>query len=84
MSYFLDCPSCGKTLSIYYDFMNIAKQALFNEKIKSEYKDYDPKNLQCKVGALPNLEEIYDALEIKKRCCRMRMTTITNLDKIYN
>jgi hypothetical protein len=86
MAEFLVCPSCGFLIGSYVTFITKASQALYQETIyskESKYKDYDPEKLALNPGSAVPLEDIFDALEvIPRRCCRMRITTITRIDKI--
>ena len=86
MSYFIRCPSCGFCFAPYIDFFEKAKLAVFNKDLyndKSEYKDYNPDKLALNPGAVPAVGFILDALNIKNICCRTRMLTIMNFDKLY-
>lgn len=75
---FINCPSCGFCYSQYYHFIDCAKKAIFLNEIyakDSKYKDYDPDKLSLAPANLPPLGVIFDALNIKNLCCRMRLTS---------
>jgi hypothetical protein len=68
------------------EFINNARQALYQEKVfaeSSDYKEYDPEKLALNPGSVPPLEPIFEVLEIKNRCCRMRILARTDFDKLY-
>ena len=84
MSQFIRCPTCSFYIGAYMDFFDNAKQALYDEHLKkSKFGNYDPAKLILCQGSTPPLEPIFDALNIKNRCCRMRMTSSMPMDKIY-
>ena len=86
MATFIRCPSCGFCFGPFMEFVNNARQALYQEKVfggTSDFKEYDPEKLAFNPGAVPTLEPIFDALDIKNRCCRMRVLTRTDFDKNF-
>jgi hypothetical protein len=86
MNQFIRCPSCKFCFGPYIEFFDKAKTSLYEDVVfgpKSEYKDYDPEKLTLNPGSVPSLEELFDALEIKNRCCRMRISNKMEFDKMY-
>ena len=86
MATFIRCPSCGFCFGPYMEFINLARQAQNQDKVfsaNSEYKDYDPEKLSLNPGSVPPLEPIFDVLKISNRCCRMRILSRTDFDKLY-
>ena len=86
MAQFIRCPSCSFCIAPYIEFFELAKQAIYAKQIfseNSEYKDYDPEKLALNPGSTKPLEEIFVALNIENRCCRMRILTNMALDKLY-
>lgn len=88
MSY-IRCPECGFYLGQYNEFFEEAKKALHQEYIfnnKSEFSDYDPKKIMFNPKIMPNLEIIFNALEIeiKKICCRIRLISSIKPDMSFN
>jgi DNA-directed RNA polymerase subunit N (RpoN/RPB10) len=86
MAAFIQCPSCGFCIGKYTEFFDYAKQALYNDTVFAEgskYRDFDPEKLAINPGPVPSSEHIFEALGIKNRCCRMRMTTKTEFDRQY-
>ena len=86
MAQFIRCPSCSFCFAPYVEFFEKAKLSLFNKKLyseNSEYKDYNPDKLALNPGSVPSVGHILDALGIKNICCRTRMLTIMNFDKLY-
>jgi len=86
MTQFIRCPSCGFCFGSYVEFFDKAKLALYQDTIfakDSKYAKYDPEKLALNPGSAPPLESIFDALDIKNRCCRMRLLTKMDFDKMY-
>ncbi len=86
MAQFITCPSCSFCFAPYMEFFDLARQTKYKETVfgeKSEVKDYDPDKLALNPNTIESLKDIFDALEINNRCCRMRMLTKMELDKIY-
>jgi DNA-directed RNA polymerase subunit N (RpoN/RPB10) len=66
------------------DFFDKARQAIFDDALsKSDFKEYDAEKLTLCPGSVPPLENVFDALDIKNRCCRMRMLSVMPMDKLY-
>jgi DNA-directed RNA polymerase subunit N (RpoN/RPB10) len=86
MAQFIRCPSCSFCFAPYMEFFDKAKQAKYAEEVfgdKSDFKDYDPDKLALNPGSSAPLQEIFDALKITNRCCRMRMMSKMEFDKLY-
>ena len=86
MAQIIRCPSCGFCLGPYIEFFDAAKEAFYKEKIfgkDSAIKDYDPEKLALNPGSIPDLENLFEGLEIKNRCCRMRLLRKMAFDKLY-
>lgn len=86
MTSFIRCPSCNFCIGKYTEFFDLAKQAMYYEALYSDqsaYKDFDPDKLSLIPNVAPPLEPIFDALDIKNRCCRMRLLGKTDFDKMY-
>lgn len=86
MDQFILCPSCGFCIGNYVEFLTYSREALYKSVVfsdTSKIKDFDPEKLALNPGAVPPLEEIFDALEIKKRCCKMRLTSMMKFVKHY-
>ncbi len=86
MAQFIRCPICGFCFAHLVEFFEKAKLALFNKKLysdKSEFKEYNPDKLSLNPDAVPPVGFILDALNVNNACCRMRMLTIMNFDKLY-
>jgi DNA-directed RNA polymerase subunit N (RpoN/RPB10) len=85
-STFIRCPSCGFCTAPYTEFFDKAKDAYYADVVygkNSKIKDYDPEKLALNPGSTPTLEELLDALNINNRCCRMRMISKMDFDKLY-
>ncbi len=86
MTQFIRCPSCSFCFGAYMKFFDLARQAKFQEEVfgsNSEFKEYDPEKLALNPGSAESLENIFDALQINNRCCRMRMLSKMEFDKLY-
>lgn len=86
MTTFIRCPSCNFCISKYLEFFDLVCNALYQEEVfgsKSKVADYDPDKLALNPGSVPDLEQIFDALGIEKRCCRMRMFSKVDFDNMY-
>lgn len=84
MAAYIRCPECAFCIGKYAKFFDKAKQALYKEHIEnSSYKDYDPEKMVFNPEITPSLENLFDELGIKNRCCRMHLVTKTEFDKIY-
>ena len=86
MAQFITCPSCSFCFAPYMEFFDLARQTKYAEDIfgsKSPIKEYDPEKLALNPSNVEPLKNIFDALKIQNRCCRMRMMTKMELDKIY-
>ena len=85
-SVFIRCPSCGFCIASYMDFFEKARTAYYADVIyaaNSQFKDYDPEKLALNPGSTPPLEELLDAIGITNRCCRMRLVSKMDFDKLY-
>lgn len=86
MASFVRCPSCSFVIGMYMRYVNLAKQAINEEAIygeKSKYSEYDPEKISFNPDITPSMEKLFDALNIKKRCCRMHLLTVTEFDTYY-
>jgi DNA-directed RNA polymerase subunit N (RpoN/RPB10) len=85
-SNFIRCPSCGFCIASYLEFFTKARSAYSKEIIyqdSSKIKDYDPEKLALNSGSTPDLENLFLAIGINNRCCRMRLLTPINSDEDY-
>ncbi len=85
MAEYIRCPECAFTIGKYVNYIEVAREAMTKEHVfeKKEYAGIDPDNLYFKNDAVPPLEPIFDALEIKNRCCRMHLLTRVSFQRIY-
>jgi hypothetical protein len=83
MSTFIRCPHCAKCIGKYYDFFQLAREAYNSDQIDKQYTDYDPEKIIFNPSITPSLEEIFDALGLANRCCRMHLVTVERFDKMY-
>ncbi len=86
MTSYIRCPECAKCIGIYAEFVTKAKNAIYDNEIfndKSKEKNYDPEKIVFNSNITPNLENIFDLLQITNRCCRIHLMSSTEFDKIY-
>jgi hypothetical protein len=82
MNKFVVC-ECGAQLAIYMPFFDKAREILMQEQVYSKYKNYDPEKLQFCRDVQCDLSELFEALEIKKRCCRMHLCNQTIMHRTF-
>jgi len=86
MATFIRCPECAFCIGPYAEFVEQAKQAIYASHVfgsKSQYTKYDPEKMSFDPSIAPSLEKLFDAIELKNRCCRMHIVAKTEFDKIY-
>ena len=86
MAAYIRCPECAFCIGKYAEFVDKARQAIYNEAVfnkTSEYADYDPEKMVFNPSVTPSLEPLFEAIGIKNRCCRMHLIAKTEFDKIY-
>jgi len=85
MPTFIRCPECGFCIGKYIEFIDKAKQAVYEEKVFSskEFSSYDPEKMGFNALITPSLEPLFDAVGIENRCCRMHIVSKTGFDKLY-
>lgn len=86
MTSFIRCVSCKFCLGPYVEFFEAAKAAYLEEHVfakNSTYEEYDKDKLMFISDSVPEFGPILDALNIHNICCRMRLLTGINFDKIY-
>jgi DNA-directed RNA polymerase subunit N (RpoN/RPB10) len=86
MSSFIRCPECGFCIGKYTEFINKAKDAIYEKEVfgpDSKYSSYSPDKMVFDPSITPSLEPLFEALNIKNRCCRMHSVTRTDFAQIY-
>lgn len=86
MSSYIRCPECSRCIGKYANFIEKAKQAIYNEEVFGEnkaYANYDPEKMCFSPNISPSLEHLFDAVGIINRCCRMHIVTKTHFDRMY-
>jgi len=83
---YIACPECGNTISMYYKFFNQARKAYYAKHILQDKKlnNHDFNKLFFYRNNDCDLREIFDALELNNRCCRMHISNTTSFDRITN
>ena len=86
MASYIRCPECGFCIGKYTEFIDKAKQAIYDDVIfskNSEFANYDPEKMMFNPSTAPSLEGLFEAVGIKNRCCRMHAISKTEFDKMY-
>jgi len=83
MATYTRCPECGYTIGKYSEFVNNARASIYNTTVyskNSSNNNIDPSKLFFNPNIVPSIEIIFNALEIKNRCCRMHLVNKTTFD----
>jgi DNA-directed RNA polymerase subunit N (RpoN/RPB10) len=85
MATYIRCPECGNYLGPYIKYFDVAKKALYEEKIfkSGKYANYAPDKMVFNPNITPSLEIIFDALNINLRCCRTHIFAKSDFDEKY-
>lgn len=85
MTSFIRCPECGYCIGKYMEFIDAAKQAVYEKEVFSsdKYSSYSPEKMVFDASVTPSLECLFDAVGIDNPCCRMHITSKTNFNKLY-
>lgn len=86
MAAYIRCPECQFCIGKYADFVDKARQAIYDDHVfgkTSEYADYDPEKMVFNPSIAPSLETLFDAIGIENRCCRMHLVAKVEFDKMY-
>lgn len=78
MSSYIRCPECSKCIGKYVEFIEKARQSLYEDKVfrkTSKFSKIDPEKLCFNPNVTPSLEKIFEAIDIKKICCRMHLSS---------
>jgi len=81
MATYIRCPECSNLLGKYSNFIIAARKSINEESIfKGKYKKVSPDKMFFNPNIVPDNEIIFNALNIKNRCCRMHLVTKTTFD----
>lgn len=86
MAKFIICPESAFPIGMFSKYIEIASQIIYDQKIYgvgSQYADYDASKIVFNPTIAPNLEDLFDALGITNRCCRMHLISNAPFDKAY-
>lgn len=81
---FIRCPECGELIGSYSLFFEAVRTAYTKVHMDEKHKDYAPEKIIFKPNVAPSLEKIFDALNIKNPCSRMRLSTYEDFNKLQN
>jgi len=65
------------------DFFDKAKTSIIDNHRKKEKNIFEPEKIMLKPNIVPTMENLFDSLNIKNRCCRMHMLCKAEFDKKY-
>ena len=71
----IKCFTCNKSLGEFYNAYVVMKNHLYNEHFDEELSEADIFRLDLNDVVNIETEEIFDILNIKNYCCRIRMMT---------
>jgi len=86
MASYIRCPECGNTIGKYLEFLDKAKASLYDDKVfnsKNKLSQYDPEKLFFNPTDMPSLEQIFNAINMKKECCRMHSNNRVNFETLH-
>lgn len=86
MATYIRCPECAFCIGMYAEYIDRAKQAIYDDVIfgnKSQYANYNPEKMTFNSSIAPSLQHLFEAVGINNRCCRMHLVAKTEFDKIY-
>lgn len=82
MSGYIRRTACGNCIGIYQKFFNLAKEMSNKENLEPKYKNYLPNTMIIKQDTTKPLGYILDALNIYNVCCRSRIMTVSDFDRL--
>jgi DNA-directed RNA polymerase subunit N (RpoN/RPB10) len=86
MAAFIRCPECSFCIGKYMEFIEHAKESIYEDKVfgsNSQFSNYDPEKMVFNPDIIPSLENLFNAVGIINRCCRMHIVSKTEFSKIY-
>ena len=86
MATYIRCPECAFCIGVYAEYVDEARKAIYDDAIfgeKSKFANYNPEKMVFNSAITPSLEQLFEALGIKNRCCRMHLVAKTEFDTIY-
>jgi len=86
MAAYIRCPECQFCIGAYAEFIDKARQAIFNDAIynkNSPYANFDPEKMVFNPSITPSSEPLFEAIKLKNRCCRMHAVTPVKFDKMF-
>jgi hypothetical protein len=80
MTHYIRCPECAFIIGAYQAFVDKVRLELTKKAIKDKYEHYDPDKLIFTDHVVPDLQELFDAVGIENRCCRMHLVAKTDFN----
>ena len=80
MTHYIRCPECTFCIGAYQEFVDQVRLAMVKSLFDGKYAEYDPSKMAFNDKIVPNLEELFNALEIDNRCCRMHLVAKTDFN----
>lgn len=79
MPCYIKCPTCNTSLSDVVEYYK-----LVIEEIREKSKNLNVSTVDLTPDSLEPIGDILDALGIRNECCRIRMTGLTQFEKLYH
>ncbi len=76
MLHFILCPSCGTRIGRFYEAYSILLAHFHNEELEKNKAEVCVDNILVSKETNVQMGKIFDALGIKKICCRMHFNTV--------
>jgi DNA-directed RNA polymerase subunit N (RpoN/RPB10) len=76
MLHYILCPSCGTRIGRYYEAYSILLTHYHKEELERNKNNVCSENILISKETNVKMGEIFDALGIKKICCRMHFNTV--------
>ncbi len=86
MHIYIRCCSCGNNIGAFYEAYTTILKARHAEKLESLKEDLKIDYVSTTDKIQVSMADVFDAMEIKRYCCRMRMigaAIITDIKKGY-
>ena len=80
MTHYIRCPECAFPIGAFQEFVDKVKLELNKKAIKEKFEEYDPDKLILTDRIVPDLQNLFDTLNIKNRCCRMHLVAKTDFN----
>lgn len=73
MALYTRCHSCGFCIGLYEEVFDLIKETIYKDILKD--KKIHPDRMYFCANIVPDMSEVFEALNIKNRCCRKILST---------